>query len=201
MGITDDTIATASLADAVLKIDSVIPTGKQPMLAKFNAYSGVFLTCMGVVDLAYLNTDNYTYVEVEIDPITQTIIGTDSSFTIVDKASTKTKIYESHVNELCKTKIYKRFQLEVQLDILRNVLAVIAEKVGVEDESLLDMNDYIDNVKRANKVLKQSYIDNPDFEFITIEQEAVEQESQLDGGLHELYGPQNIVNLGLSLDR
>lgn len=199
MDVTESTIAT--LADAILQIDSVIPTGKQKMLAKFNAYSGAFLTCMGVVDLAYLNTDNYTYVEVEIDPITQMVVGTKDNFKIVDKATAKTKIYESQVNTLCKTKIYKRFQLEVQLDILRNVIAEIAEKVGVENESLIDMNDYIDNVKRANKVLKQSYIDNPDFEFITIDQEAAEQEAMLDGGLHEQYGPANIVGLGLNLDR
>lgn len=199
MDVTESTITT--LADAILQIDSVIPTGTQKMLAKFNAYSGAFLTCMGVVDLAYLNTDNYTYVEVEIDPITQMVVGTKDNFQIVDKATAKTKIYESQVNTLCKTKIYKRFQLEVQLDILRNVIAEIAEKVGVENESLMDMNDYIDDVKRANKVLKQSYIDNPDFEFITIDQEAAEQEAKLDGGLHEQYGPANIVGLGLTLDK
>lgn len=199
MDVTESTIAT--LADAILQIDSVIPTGTQKMLAKFNAYSGAFLTCMGVVDLAYLNTDNYTYVEIEIDPITQMVVGTKDNFQIVDKATARTKIYESQVNTLCKTKIYKRFQLEVQLDILRNVIAEIAEKVGVENESLIDMNDYIDDVKRANKVLKQSYIDNPDFEFITIDQEAAEQEAKLDGGLHEQYGPANIVGLGLTLDR
>lgn len=198
MGVIDN----QSFTDAVLQIDSVIPTGGvQKMYAKFNAYSGVYLTCMGIVDLTYLNTDNFVYIEVEIDPITQTIIGTKDSFKIVDKASTKTKIYESQVNNLCKTKIYKRFQLEVQLDILRKVIAEVAEKAGVVNEALLDMNDYIDEVKRANKVLKQSYIDNPDFEFITIDQEAEEQEAQLDGGLHELYGPQNVVSQGLSLDR
>lgn len=200
MGLTTDTTAS-SFTDLVLQVDATIPTGKQKMYAKFNAYSGVFLTCMSIVDITYLNTDNFVYIEVEIDPITQVVVGTKDNFQIVDKATAKTKIYETQVNELCKTKIYKRFQLEVQLDILRNVIAEIAEKVGVENESLIDMNDYIDNVKRANKVLKQSYIDNPDFEFITIDQEAAEQEAMLDGGLHEQYGPANIVGLGLNLDR
>lgn len=192
---------TNSTLDLIQQIDSVIPTGKQQMLAKFNAYSGAFITCQGVVPLEFLNTDNYTFIEIEIDPITQTVVGTKDNFKIVDKASTKSKIYETQVNNLCKEKIYKRFQLEVQLDILRQAIAGMAEKIGYEDEALFDMNDYIDDVKRANKVLKQSYIDNPDFEFVTLEMEQAEQEAQLEGGLHELMGPANLVSRGLKFDK
>ncbi|MNN86373.1 hypothetical protein D3C81_2037840 [compost metagenome] len=61
------------------------------------------------------------------------------------------------------------------------------------------MNDYIDDVKAANKTIKAAYIANPDFEFITIEQEQAEHEAKLDGGLHELMGPANLVGLGLTL--
>lgn len=198
---SENTVPVQSFTDLLQQIDSVIPTGKQQMLAKFNAFSGAFITCQGVIDLQFLNTTNYTYVEIEIDPITQKVVGTKDNFQIVDKATAKTQIYETQVNNLCKAKIYKRFQLEVQLDIIRQAVAELCEKCGVENEALLDMNDYIDDVKRANKVLKQSYIDNPDFEFITIEMEQAEQEAQLDGGLHELYGPANLVGLGLTLDK
>ncbi len=194
---TDDTLST--LTNAVMQLDSVIPTGTQKMLAKFNAYSGAFMTVMGLIDLTYLNHDNFVYIEVEIDPTTQMVVGTKDSFQIVDRATAKTKIYETQVNNLCKDKIYKRFQLEVQLDIIRQAVAALCEKAGIEDEALLDMNDYIDDVKRANKVLKQSYNDNSDFEFITIAMEQAEQEAQLDGGLHELMGPANLVGQGLTL--
>lgn len=194
-------VPAQSFTDLMQQIDSVIPTGKQKMLAKFNAYSGAFVTCQGVIDVQFLNTTNYTFIEIEIDPITQKVVGTKDNFQIVDKATTKTQVYETQVNNLCKTKIYKRFQLEVQLDIIRQAVAELCEKAGIDNEALFDMNDYIDDVKRANKVLKQSYIDNPDFEFITIDMEQAEQEAQLDGGLHELFGPANIVGLGLTLDK
>lgn len=183
------------------EIDAVIPIGKQPMLAQFNATSGAYVNCIGVVPLSYLNTDHYKYVEVEIDVVTQRIEGVYDNFKIVDIATAKTKIYETQINNLCKEKIYKRFQPEVQLDILRVALAEIATKLGIESEALLDMNDYIDDVKRANKVLKQSYIANPDFEFISIEQEQAETEAKLDGGLHELIGPANLVSLGPTIQQ
>lgn len=187
------------MSDLIQQLDAVIPTGKQKMLAQFNSTSGAYVNCIGVLPLEYLNTEHYTYVEVEIDINTQRIEGVLDSFKIVDIATAKTKVYETQVNNLCKEKIYKRFQLEVQLDILRNVIAELCEKVGHENEALLDMNDYIDDVKRANKVLKQSYISNPDFEFITVEQERAETEAKLDGGLHELMGPANIVSLGQAM--
>jgi hypothetical protein len=182
-------------------LDSVVPNGQQKMLAVFNAVSGAYVNCIGLVPLSVLNTDNYTYVEVEIDINTQRIEGVLSNFKVVDIATSATKIYETQVNNLCKDKIYKRFQLEVQLDILRTAVAELCEKAGVVNEALLDMNDYIDDVKAANKKIKAAYIANPDFQFITIEEEQAEHEAKLDGGLHELLGPANLVGLGLTLDK
>ena len=182
-------------------LDSVVPNGPQKMLAVFNAVSGAYVNCIGLVPLSVLNTNNYTYVEVEIDINTQRIEGVLSSFKVVDIATSATKIYETQVNNLCKDKIYKRFQLEVQLDILRTAVAELCEKTGVVNEALLDMNDYIDDVKAANKKIKAAYIANPDFQFITIEEEQAEHEAKLDGGLHELLGPANLVGLGLTLDK
>lgn len=183
------------------EIDAVIPTGKQPMLAQFNAASGAYVNCIGVVPMEFLNTVHYKYVEIEIDVITQRVDGIYDNFKIVDIATAKTKIYETQINNLCKEKIYKRFQPEVQLDILRVALAELCEKLGHQSDALLDMNDYIDDVKRANKVLKQSYITNPDFEFITIEQEQLDSEAKMDGGLHELIGPANLVSLGPTIQQ
>lgn len=186
--------------DLITAIDSVIPTGEQQMLAQFNAASGTFITCMSVIDLSYLNTENFKYVEITIDITKQRVDGEYDNFKIVNVADEPTVIYESMVNELCKQKIFKRFAVEVQLDILRNTLATLCEKVGVEDEALLDMNDYIDGVKRANKVLKEAYKNNPDFQFISIQEQAAIEAAKLDGGLHEIMGPKNLIGLGLTLN-
>lgn len=186
--------------DLITTIDSVIPTGEQQMLAQFNATSGSFITCMSVVDLSYLNTENFKYVEITIDITKQRVDGEYDNFKIVNVSDEPTVIYESMVNELCKQKIFKRFAVEVQLDILRNTLATLCEKVGIEDEALLDMNDYIDGVKRANKVLKEAYKSNPDFQFISVQEAAEIEMAKLDGGLHEIMGPKNLIGLGLTLN-
>lgn len=178
-------------------LESVIPTGTQTMLAQFNKASGAYVNVFQLVPLEVLNTEHYVYAEVEIDIATQRIEGVYGDFKVVDIATSATKIYESQVNNACKEKIYKRFQPEVQLDILRGVLAAVCEKLEIVDETFDDMNDYIDGVKRANKVLKQSYIDNPDFQFITIAEEQAESEAKLDGGLHEVMGPKNLLGIGI----
>lgn len=185
------------MTDMTTALDSVIPNGTQTMLAQFNAASGIYINVISVVPLEWLDTEHYDYVQVEIDIKTQRVEGVKDNFRIVDIASSKTKIYETMVNNQCKEKIYARFQLEVQLDIIRDVVTQLADKSGLLHDALADMNDYIDGVKRANKILKQSYISNPDFEFITIEQELAETEAKLDGGLHEVMGPKNLLGLGL----
>ncbi|MND22614.1 hypothetical protein D3C76_428510 [compost metagenome] len=196
---SDEQNAVVQAASLMEQLSSVVPTGTQKMLAVFNKYSKAYFNVIGISSPEYLNYDNFTYIEVEIDLATQRIEGTSDSFKIVDIATSATKIYETQVNNLCKEKIYKRFQLEVQLDILRTAVAELCEKSGIVNEALLDMNDYIDDVKAANKTIKAAYIANPDFEFITIEQEQAEHEAKLDGGLHELMGPANLVGLGLTL--
>lgn len=198
---TNEVDALVQAATLMNTLDSIVPTGIQRMLAVFNAVSGAYVNCIGVVPLSVLNTNNYSYVEVDIDPNTQRIEGVLTNFSVVDIATSVTKIYETQVNNLCKSKIYKRFQLEVQLDILRTAVAQLCEKAGIVNDALIDMNDYIDDVKSANKKIKAAYIANPDFKFITIEDEQAEHEAKLDGGLHEIMGPSNLVGLNLTLDK
>ena len=180
----------------ISRIDSAIPVGTLPMLAQFNAASGAFVTCLSDIPLEYLNTTHFKYAKVEIDLALEKVVGVYDNFKVVKIADEPTEVYESMVNELCKQKIFKRFAVEVQLDILRNAIAKVLEAAGIEDEALADMNDYIDEVKRANKVIKQSYIDNPDFKFITIKEAQEIEEQRLDGGLHEIMGPKNLIGLG-----
>lgn len=196
---SDEQNAVVNAANLMEQLSSVVPDGPQNMLAVFNRFSKVFFNIIGLSPLEYLNTDNFIYVEVLIDINTQRIEGNADNFKIVDIASAATKIYETQVNNLCKEKIYKRFQLEVQLDIIRTAVAEMCEKLGIENEALIDMNAYIDDVKAANKKIKAAYIANPDFEFITIEQEQAEHDAKLDGGLHEAMGPANLIGLGLTL--
>lgn len=178
-------------------LDSIIPSGPTEMLAQFNATSGVWTNTIGKIPLEYLDTEHYKYVEVTIDIQTQKIVGTYDNFKIVDIATAPTVIYETMLNNQCKEKIYARFQLEVQLDLLRDVVNQLCDKAGIEHDALQDMNDYIDACKEANKKLKEAYIANPDFEFISLDDQKAMEEARLDGGLHEIMGPKNLLAVGL----
>lgn len=178
-------------------LDSIIPKGPTKMLAQFNAVSGVWTNTIGLIDLSFLDTEHYKYAEVTIDIETQKIVGTYDNFKIVDIATAPTVVYEAMLNNQCKEKIYARFQLEVQLDLLRDVVTQLADKAGLEHEALADMNDYIDACKEANKKLKEAYINNPDFEYISLDDQKAYEEAKLDGGLHEIMGPKNLLAVGL----
>lgn len=193
---TEYTEELQALANFQSQLSTAIPVGPAELLAQFNASSGAFVNVLSVVPLEYLNTEHYTYVEVIMDPIRQRIEGVATNFKIVDILTSKTKIYETHMNNQCKEKIYKRFTPEVQLDILRKVLNKLTEAAGITDEAFDDMNSYIDTVKSANKVLKEAYINNKDFEFVSINSERLNEEAKLDGGLHEVMGSKNLINIG-----
>lgn len=170
---------------------------KQRCLAQFNKASGAFICFLAYVDVSTLNGEFFTYSEVNADPEADTITGRYPDFAVIRVADLPTRIYERDINASCAAKISKEYTAITQVDRLRNIIQRLAREcklTGPDIDAMVDMNSFIDQVKESNKILKQSYIDNPDFEFVTLDQEAAEQEAQLDGGLHELvHGPREIT--------
>lgn len=168
----------------------------KPYLAQFNRASGAFITLMDDLDIKTLDSTYYVYVRVKVDPEYHTIQGKYPNHTIVEIDELPLRVFERVVNASCKEKITKEYSEYTQLDRIRSVVQAIADHLG-EDftglQELREMNAYIDEVKRANKALKRSYMSNPEFEFVTIEQENTENNERIEGGMHELvYGPRPI---------
>lgn len=165
-------------------------------IAQFNRISGAFITFLSYVDPDTLDGTYFRYAEVFVDIEKQTIKGKYPNYEIVVISEQPTPIYERVLNASCRGKILREYALETQIDILRTIVQQLAEasSTPIPDLAMLqEMNAYIDEVKQSNKVLKESYQNRDDYEYISMAEEQRRTEEQMDGGLHELvYGPRPI---------
>lgn len=169
---------------------------KKKVFLQFNKTSGVFVTTIsGILSDSILNKEYYDYVEVEMDVNKQEVIGTRDSFKIEDKSKLPVKVYESHLNDLCHEKITKEYPYVKQIDVMRSVLEQIitTTKISSPEVSEFDeMNSYIDEIKRRNKVLKESYKNSKGHQYISVKQQSEDFEKKLEGGIHEAIGARPI---------
>lgn len=141
---------------------------KQKALAQFNKLNGEFVAVhSGVPDYNILNHKSYDYREVEIDLSNEDIVGTIDNFEIVNVNEGPVEITEDMVDELARNRITKAYPLERQLSIMGQMLEKLADQAGVDATDLKEMNDYITEAKRVNKIRKQFYMDNPDYVYKT----------------------------------
>jgi len=140
-------------------------------LAQFNKLNGTFITVLGMVDdVSLLNHDFYDYKEISIDPYNETLVGTYDNFEIVNIHEGSLEINEDMLNELARNKIVKEYPIERQLSVLGSVLEKLADTANIESEELKEMNDFINEIKRTNKIRKEFYANNPDYDYKSTEE-------------------------------
>lgn len=167
-------------------------------IIQFNKASGAYVNAFQYVDPKFLNTKYFDYVgPVDIDFDTQMVVGDIKTYKVVNKSEQPKVIYEIALNKLCREKINKEYEVETQIGILTNVILDLVKKAKLNTEAvekLNEMNSYIEEIRRRNKVLKDAYQNNKSFKYVSIEEQNKIEEAQLDGGLHEFLGPRNLLN-------
>ena len=164
---------------------------------QFNKTSGAYVNAFQYVPSEILNHKYFTYAEAEMDLTTQVVIGSVKSWKIYNINELPKKIYEAQLNFICRDKITKEYGLEKQVGILTKVILELVKKAKITGESideLNEMNSYIEEIRRRNKVLKNSYVSNKSYRYISIEEQNKIEEEMYDGGLHEALGPKNLIN-------
>lgn len=165
------------------------PVGKVPALAQFNKITGELTAVLGYVDPETLNNEFFVYREIEIDFENEVFLGNLESYRIVNKHDLPQDVYEYTVDEQARDKITKLYPLVEQVNVLGRAIQKLSSHAGIDQEELQEMLDYIEEVKHANRLRKEFYQNSPDFNYITdAELEEIETR-QLEGGLHEAYGP------------
>ena len=153
-------------------------------LAQFNKITNSFIMVLQKPDdMSILNTEHYNYIEIDIDPVLQTIVGDYNNFNIVNIDDMPVQVDEDALNILARDRIIKEYPIERQLTILGTVLEKLADSAGIQANELKDMNDFIAEVKRNNSIRKQFYANSPDFEFKSTEELDEIDANKYEGGI------------------
>lgn len=194
---------TDSVQTATAGLALGLPEGKSRVLLQFNKLSGAFTTAISYVDPATLNNDHYVYVEAEYDFENDLVEGKYPDFKIIHRFEAKPKILERELEEALRQKITKRYPVIKQVNTLSHAITAVAEvvqrqlaepdeKLAEAVEALLEMRDYIAEVRQAHDNRVAFYQQTDEVEFISNEDLDKVFEEQLEGGLHEVYGPREI---------
>ena len=164
-----------------------IDMNRQPALAQFNKLNKKFTTVLALIeDQSLLNHDLYLYREIEIDINNENVRGTYDSYEIYDVNATPL-MTEDLLNTMARNRITEKYPLESQLSILGDVLEKVADANSIACEDLKEMNDFIEEVKRANGIRKEFYKSNPQFEYKSTEDIDAEIAEKYEGAIQE-YG-------------
>lgn len=163
-------------------------------LAQFNKINKVFTTVLQrVEDISSLNNDFYLYKEITIDIDKEKIVGTYDDFRIVSIDDQPLAVTEDGLNALARAKILQKYPIETQLTVIEKTLERIAASAGVDYSELKEMNDYIDEIKRTNRLRKDFYASDSDYEYTSTEEMAQKLALQHEGGIME-YEPKVRIN-------
>lgn len=155
-------------------------------IAQFNKITKVFITVLQKVeDISWLNNDFYLYKEISIDTLKEKVVGTYDNFQIVSIADQPLEITENGLNALARAKILKKYPIEKQLTVIEKTLERIAQASGVDHSELREMNEYIEEIKRANGIRKEFYAADSDYEYMSTEQMEQILLQQHEGGIME----------------
>jgi len=161
--------------------------------AVFNKITGEYIAIVQKVDLETLNHDFYNYAPININLNTQVVKGAYDNFEIADIQNESLKFYERALDNAAQFKIDKSYGVYKRLEIQELLLEKISAALEIEDESFLEMRDYIAEVRLNNKLYKESLMNDPAYEFVSLQDEALINENQLEGGIHELIGPRELA--------
>lgn len=181
-----------------------MPSGKTEVVLQFNKITGAFLAALSLVDPATLNQEFFVYAIDEMDFDTEEVVGDYPNYEIRLKQAEKPRIYEVEMDLAAQAKITKRYPVVQQVNVVSDAINSLAAAVqGLLTEvdptletalnELNEMRDYINEVKTDNARRKAFYRDSPEFDYVSNEDVAEQYERQLEGGLHEAYGPREIT--------
>jgi len=172
-----------------LKIFDTIPKDETNAWAQFNKITGVFTGIFQDVPVEMLNQEYYNYIPIKINVQTQTVVGTYDNFSIVNIVEQPAPAYEIALDNAAQAKIDKIYPIYDRLDMHERILSLICEKVGIDDFEFTEMLSYIEEVKKNNQLFKESIMNDPNFTYISREQQRETENARLEGGLHEFIGP------------
>ena len=160
----------------------------------FNKVSGAYISMIVSNDTSGLDSTYYKWKIMQFDANTHEWYGDYDTGKLMAKDDLPTIIDEEAVDDQAGAVIKESYPWFSQINIVINVLKKVIEDSnisGEEVEKFNQMHSFIEARRDANRRYKDAYIAEDSFDFKTRRDKWNEQAEKLDGGLHELLGPED----------
>lgn len=147
-----------------------ITLNRKSRLAQFNKLTREFITFIEPINTSFLNHKNYVYSDVVlVDEENETLVGNADQWEIKLISELPFEVKENELNALARERILRSYPIENQLTIIGQTLEKVAEKAGIDSEELKSMNDFVEEIRRVNKLRKKFYSESPDYNYVSSE--------------------------------
>jgi hypothetical protein len=157
----------------------------------FNKISKAFYCRMS--NNAIDHVDKYRFITklVEFDEDTHTWDGGDFDYgKVVSKKDILPKVYEKDVDNICSSGISGFYSTHNQLNVIMGVLNHIIDSEKLSGDSIDDFKDiynFIEKRRLMNERYKKAYKHDPNWEYISKQDNLNQLYKRLDGGLFEQF--------------
>ena len=155
----------------------------------FNKVSGEYFATVSYDNSEQIDTTFFTTKVIEFDDSTHVWDGGDiRTGEVVDINSIKPITTEAELDERCAESITNEYGTYHELNAIFAVLSEIIEKDNMSGEAVdkfKEIRDFINYRRQLNDRYKLAYQADPNFRYISKEEELETQERLLDGGLDE----------------
>ena len=175
-------------------IKAIIDTKNR--IAIFNKISGVLVGFTSVNAKQYLNGELYKWKEVKIDEVSQQYNGDYDTGEVVNIDDLPVTLHETDLDSQASAAIQNEYRWYHEMNLLIGVVRVMVDKhniSGPEVDAFLNMAEFIQEKREANNRYKKAYDEGPDWNLVTKKQVRDNLKKVLEGGIHELLGPESLV--------
>jgi len=163
-------------------------TVDQPQTLIFNKLSGVLVAKMMGDKLSLVNTKYCKGKVLSYNPDTHEYIGNYDSGSVQNKATRPRIASEMSLDDTAGLHIRKKYNYHHQLNHVIDMMKLLLDASSLTEEQKANFNamkEYIDEIRDLNDKYKDSYANDPNWNYKTREAQLQEIDDKLAGGMAE----------------
>ena len=163
-------------------------TVEQPQTLIFNKLTGVLVAKMMGDNLSLVNTKYCKGKVISYNPDTHEYVGNYDSGSVQSKATRPRVASEISLDDTAGLHIRKKYNYHHQLNHIIDMMKLLLDASSLTDEQKANFNamkEYIDEIRDLNNKYKDSYANDPNWDYKTREDVLDEIDDKLAGGMAE----------------
>ena len=163
-------------------------TVEQPQTLIFNKLTGVLVAKMMGDNLSLVNTKYCKGKVLSYNPDTHEYVGNYDSGSVQNKATRPRIASEMSLDDTAGLHIRKKYNYHHQLNHIIDMMKLLLDASSLTEEqkaSFNAMKEYIDEIRDLNGKYKDSYANDPNWNYKTRDEQLQEIDDKLAGGMAE----------------